>query len=61
MAEHGQVQELIVRELNRPHPGDLKEVNEAAETGVQLAGPSDPEAAGISEKEQGVPEVGAEE
>ena len=59
--ERGQVQELPVRELVRPHRGDLKEGNGKTEMSVEFAGSSDPEAAGISEKEQEAPEVGAEE
>ena len=61
MAERGQAQELLVRELDRPHPGDSKEGNGETEMRVQLVGSSYLEAAGISEKEQEVPEVGAEE
>jgi len=37
VAERGQVQELLVRELDRPHPRDL-EGNGETEMGAQLAG-----------------------
>ena len=56
--EHAQVRELLVQQLDRPHPGDFEEGIGEAETGEQLAGSSDPEAVDISEKEREVLGVG---